>query len=258
MNKISRLQVTALLVVGVVGCPRAEVPPKDPQDQCADAPGSPEKVRLAGGDRSWAVGADLSHHNPPAPWRRLRSLGVDFVFLKTSHGDTFVDPRFKARWRRARACGLPRGAYHFFDAGKPADVQAIHFARQLGQDSGELPPAVDIERGGGTKASCKKMLEALRSFLRVAEKRLQRKVMVYTGHAFWLKSLCDDRTLADERPAWVAHYESSPPPPFGGWETWTFWQFSASGQLGDTSLDLNYFHGSRAQLSEWIAPMVDH
>lgn len=59
-------------------------------------------------------GIDISAHNGPIDFERIRNEGIDFVFMKASEGSGFKDVAFFDNYRNARKAGLKVGAYHFF------------------------------------------------------------------------------------------------------------------------------------------------
>src|SRR5438270_692260 len=61
----------------------------------------------------------------------MKSAGQDFVVLKATEGDTFVDPQFAASRAAAHAAGLVVGLYHFARAGD-AGTEAAFFAGTVG------------------------------------------------------------------------------------------------------------------------------
>ncbi len=93
-------------------------------------------------------GIDVSHHNGDVDFQKVRDAGYDFVYLKTTQDNDFIDPMFATNLERARAAGLAAGGYHFFDYTLDGDVQADHFLDRLEAAGGledALPPVVDVE-----------------------------------------------------------------------------------------------------------------
>jgi len=90
---------------------------------------------------------DLSNNNGEPDWARLKSQGINAVYLKASEGTSFVDKTFAARRAAANKHGLKVGASHFArpDASS-AQAQAAALARvvvKLG--ASDLRPALDFE-----------------------------------------------------------------------------------------------------------------
>lgn len=90
------------------------------------------------------LGIDVSSHNAGLDYKRLRSEGVSFVYIKATEGASTTDPKYAAIYRDARNAGLLYGAYHFLRAGDPQS-QAENFAHALEQEQTDLPPAIAFE-----------------------------------------------------------------------------------------------------------------
>ncbi|OPX16964.1 GH25 family lysozyme, partial [Gordonia sp. i37] len=75
--------------------------------------------------------------------------------------------------------------------------------------------------------------------------------ILYTYPKFWDTAMGGTTEFGDP-PLWIASYngQSAPEMPHGGWSTWTFWQYTDSGQLPGipTPVDLNRFNGTTPQL----------
>ena len=61
-------------------------------------------------------GIDISHFQGDINWQIFTKNHFDFVFVKATGGETFVDPKFSSNWHALRTTHLARGAYHFFYA----------------------------------------------------------------------------------------------------------------------------------------------
>lgn len=201
-----------------------------------------------------AHGIDVSHHNGAVPWRHLLESGLSFAMIKASQGEKYKDPTFVKHWTTTKHCGIPRGAYHFFDPTADPTAQAENFLAALEGDPGELPPVVDVERGASKKGgACKALLSKVWGFVDTVESRLGRRMMVYTGHHFWTKKACDTEDLGD-RHLWIASYGSNPPLIPGGWKEWRFWQFTQDGKIEGQQVpyDLNRFQGNRDEFRAFL------
>jgi lysozyme len=195
----------------------------------------------------------------PGAWSSFKRQGVAFSLHQVMLGGV-INKDFQANWRMARACGLPRGAYHFLTPRLDGAAQARTFLQQLGDDRGELLPIVDVELPPGCKGpccamSCDDWSAATRGWLTEVERALGRKVWVYTVADFWKECLCNTSRFAD-RSLWLAGYpgfELAPRPGFGGWQRWGFYQYKGNARLGQSVLDLNVFREGRTALDALIA-----
>ena len=108
---------------------------------------------------------DVSHYQGdrgPINWDQIKRDGFGAVYMKTSEGANYVDPRWTNFWSEAGAAGLARGPYHFADLGN-ATAEAAHFATVIGGHKWELLPCGDIEKAGSTGAWTKSFLSTFRA-----------------------------------------------------------------------------------------------
>ena len=185
----------------------------------------------------WSCGIDISHHQPFVFWNNLkvytdqngrtvwkkknaaRELGIDYVIMKASEGETFRDWRFKHRWKKADKLTYKRGAYHFFRPGKEAEAQARNFISQVGDIGPEdFPPILDIEKTDGLSADTinRRALE----WLQIIEKHYGRKPIIYANPHYLNNILSSE--ITQRYPVWVANYGVSRP----NWNRWHMWQFT--------------------------------
>ena len=90
-------------------------------------------------------GIDVSHHQGTIDWNKVKAAGVQFVFLKATEGETFVDKRYAINRAGAKAVGIPCGAYHFFRPKASLTAQIDNFVKTVAKlQPGDLPPVLDI------------------------------------------------------------------------------------------------------------------
>jgi lysozyme len=198
-------------------------------------------------------GIDVSHYQTRVDWGQVQKAGIVFTFVKATEGITLNDPMFSHHWRSAGACGIFRGAYHFFRPQFDPVAQAEQFLDLIWEEPGELPPVLDLE-GLGNLSPDRVIAGACR-WMKAVEEQLKRKPILYTGSAFWRKTLGNSPLLA-EHPLWIAHYTSGPRPLLpSAWSKWTFWQFSQEGRVPGIPgrVDLNAFNGTRPDLDEFCS-----
>lgn len=218
--------------------------------ECIDPPGAAATSAdtRAAFSKLGTHGIDVSHHNGPIAWRSLTDAGLTYSFMKATEGTRYVDPGFREHWSAAKKCGVLRGAYHFFDPASDAREQARHFSRVLLEDPGELPPTIDVERGfGDSRRACEELEADLQLILDEADRALGTRAMIYSGHAFWLSSMCNSQHFND-RPLWIAHYGTAEPQLFGGWKNWHFWQYTDHFHTRKTAIDLDRAANHSAQM----------
>jgi lysozyme len=143
-----------------------------------------------------------------------------------------------------------RGAYQYFRPAQDPTAQADVLIRELraagGLESGDLPPALDIEVTDGV-APADLQRRALVWLARV-EAAFGRKPLVYTSPAFW-EDLDPSDTFAPN-PLWIAHWDTPCPSTPTPWSRWRFWQDSDSGTIPGIPgpVDTDRFDGTLADL----------
>jgi lysozyme len=207
-------------------------------------------------------GIDVHDGQGDVGWRTVAAHS-QFAFIRGAYGDR-ADARYQDNYEGCKANGLPVGLYHFFratrDAQKQADVMC-GVLETVGFGTGDLSPVIDVEDnphydGPWNTANNGKYLAGLQLWLsQIAHTFPKCKPIVYTRADFW-------RTLGapggfDQYPLWVAHYTHNPQPLLpGGWESYSFWQFSASAQVDGVSggCDVNRFLGDDVLLHSMLVP----
>lgn len=203
-----------------------------------DVPAKEEVDSFPGMIKPGAHGIDISHHNTNVDFSKIKQ---DFIFLKATEGETFIDSTFKSRWEEVGERGIVRGAYHFYRANKDPIKQARHFCKVVGtlKDSDML--VLDMETTDGVSASALRVGAKL--FLETVEALTGKVCIIYSGHYF-LVDLKLDETFK-RYPLWLARYTSVTPVPPRPWTEWTFWQYSETAIVeGVGKCDVNHYKKS--------------
>lgn len=184
-----------------------------------------------------AEGIDVSGHQSPIDWARVRAAGVSFAYVKATEGTGYRDKSATRHASGAFAAGLDVGAYHYLrvrqgaqDAAEQAhQFLAVH--RALGCT---LLPALDVETQGNEGRSYAEYLAAVRTFVDVVEAEIGRPPLLYTYPGFWAGS--SQLTGAEDLvrcPLWIAHYTRRGPTIPRPWTKATMWQYAAgAGVIG--------------------------
>lgn len=201
------------------------------------APASPT-ASATGKERAKATttrGIDASHHQGAIDWARVASHGVTFAYLKATEGTGFTDPRFAAHRAAARRHGIDVGGYHYFQLCSDGAAQARHLVEVLGERTGGLPPAVDLELAGSCPAPPRaELLAQVRAFLDVVEQQYDVRPVVYL-----YPELEERFGLAADLaayPQWVRRLGKQPPD-----RPWRLWQYDDRGSVPGIAggVDLN-------------------
>ena len=188
---------------------------------------------------------DLSHHNQAVNFGKAKADGIIGVIHKASQGQSYRDPTYKARRKRAADAGILWGAYHF-GTGSNGIAQAENFLQSVGDPAGVMM-VLDFESILGGPCMT---LEVEREFLSLVYDQTGKWPGLYAGH--YLKELLGTGTdtILAKSWFWLAQYgPTAVVPP--NWDTWTMWQYT-DGAVGPGPYkvagigrcDRDYFNGT--------------
>ena len=191
-------------------------------------------------------GIDVSHYQGDIDWQKVSSQKLQFVFIKATQGNQYVDPHYQQNWQQSAQYDLLRGIYHYLDPSIDAVAQAKHFVNISKGQFGDFPPVIDIEAFENEKAS--KVINVLQEFIMYIEQHVSCKPIIYTSHGFW--DQLNNHQFGDY-PLWLADYASKPQLP-NGWQQWTFWQFESNANIPGipNQVDKNKYNGTEHQLRQ--------
>ena len=197
-------------------------------------------------------GIDVSRYQKVINWSdvkemQVKNIKIGFAFIKATEGIDKVDAQFRRNWLNAAKENIPRGAYHYFIAGKSGKAQAANFIEIVKLNKGDLPPVLDIEETYGK--SIIEMRQEIKKWLEKVEAQYKVKPIIYTNIYFYKKYL---KGLVDEYPFWIAHYLQPDKPRID--LKWAFWQHSESGHVNGikTTVDFNVFAGDTAEFENLL------
>ena len=189
----------------------------------------------------------------------LNSGEVKFFFIKATEGTHYINPHFRSDTIEVIDSNTPVGFYHYArpsSSTNDARKQARFFVHVTGIDNGvkSLPPVLDLEEDEGLSAD--ELISWTKAFVDEVKTLTGRDVMIYTYPNFWKDSMANT-TQFNNLPLWIAEYNKGITPGYtlpGGWNTWTFWQYTSkeeiTGIAGD--VDGNIFNGSEKQLHNML------
>ena len=180
-------------------------------------------------------GVDLSHYNGKVNFDKLAAAGIQFVYLKATQGQHYVDPSFAIHSKALRGSDMLRGAYHFFEPEVDAIAQADHFLNTIKHNDYNLPPMLDVEI---TQEAPSNLIQSgVKKWLEKVKKRLGCTPVIYTYGDFWQHQL---GSAFSEYPFWLADYAKKPNVPKTA-KNWHIWQYSDKGRLPgvENKVDLN-------------------
>jgi lysozyme len=200
-------------------------------------------------------GTDVSKYQTSIAWSDAKAAGISFAFLKATEGGDRVDDNFADNWRKAKAAGVPRGAYHFYYFCRTAVDQANWFIRHVPRERSALPPVLDME-WNPQSPTCKLRPDSetvrseMRTFLTMVERHYGKKPIIYTSLDFF-----EDNNLSTFRdyPYWLRSVAGHPDDKYSG-HPFTFWQYTGTGVVPGVTgnADINVFNGSQSAWKKWL------
>ncbi|MEL6822736.1 MAG: GH25 family lysozyme, partial [Calditrichota bacterium] len=151
----------------------------------------------------------------------------------------------RQNWKAVKDAGMVLGAYHFYRPERDAIQQADNFINTVVLDSRDLPPVLDVELK--YNVSKRDIRQDVLIWLKHVEAAYNRKPILYTDSSFVNLNLANEFT---NYPLWIAEYADSVSGSLAGWDKWTFWQYTNSGEVKGVAgpVDRNVFRGT---LTEW-------
>ncbi|MEM0898367.1 MAG: GH25 family lysozyme [Pseudomonadota bacterium] len=204
-------------------------------------------------------GVDVSHWQGDIDWKKLRTQGANFAFIKATEGGKHADRLFKTNWKNAKAAGIPTGAYHFMYWCRHAKEQAEWFIRNVPKEKGSLPPVLDVE-WNGNKRTCpgklprKTVLKKMQVWMDIVERHYGVKPVIYVTPDFYEDNL---KGQFKEYSFWLRSVAQHPKGRYPN-RDFAFWQYSGTGLSKgvSTQIDLNVFNGTEESWKRWLSQRV--
>lgn len=170
--------------------------------------------------------------------------------------NTWQDKTFKTNYANAKAAGVLRGSYYFYDSRADPKRQAETWARALGNDLGEMEHFADFEDSyGGAWHGWRHWYDFMENMKTLVPGI---KLGVYTGWWYWRENTIGKAipqaslNYFKQYPLWLAWYNPSIPPVPEPWDKWTLWQYTddypAEGWgVESEEIDMNNFNGTEVE-----------
>jgi lysozyme len=191
-------------------------------------------------------GLDISHHQGMIDWEKVDKK-YQFVFVKATEGDTFIDNQFYENAKNIKKTNRILGAYHFFHFDYSGVEQANNFIDTVGNII-DLPPVIDFEfTGNPNKFDKINITNELKKCIDKLEEYYKHKIIIYTTQDAYRYIIKDNFG----NPLW---YRSIVLPVNKNIKNIIFWQYhnSAIIQGVNTKVDLNVFKGDIIELKKLI------
>lgn len=187
--------------------------------------------------------ADVSYCQGPIDFDMMRATGLDGVIIRAGQRN-WVDVRFKENWQKAKAAGMPRGSYWYYDSREDPKKQAALWWSLIKDDPGELVHVADLEESySGPYGLPSHMQAFIQEFQRLSSLPDDR-VVIYTGYFWWIQRVGNNSFFLRFF-LWLAWYAPMDvvrvPAPWLE-DDLLFWQYTSSGDgslYGVSSLEID-------------------
>lgn len=195
-------------------------------------------------------GIDIASHQGNI---NLAVVPCDFVIIKATGGDFYVNPYCDSRYQLAKKQGKKLGVYHYAHEGKVGDPikEAEFFLKNIQGYLNDALLVLDYEEQYNTSTPdwCLRFLNHVYSKTGV-------KPLLYINSST-MNSYNWTGVVAGDYGLWLADYNYSPKypthmpniktPTVKWWKTLAIYQYASDGRLNgyDNNLDLNVFYGDK-------------
>ena len=207
------------------------------------------------GHKYMVKGVDLSYHNGPINWAKLRNEGITFAYIKSTEGESHIDRNYNKNYRDAKQADIKTGTYHFYTFGLDGKRQAQHFIRNSTVGSADLIPAIDVEhsfinRYSDDKDYIKKVIDELIKLEHEMYDYYGVRPIIYSNkdcYKLYIKNNFPENLI------WMSDLHNEPDT---NDTNWIIWQFSHTGNIDGINgdIDLNYYRYSFRKFNELLMP----
>ncbi|HEY1196403.1 glycoside hydrolase family 25 protein [Flavobacterium sp.] len=204
-------------------------------------------IRVLENHKGKVVGFDVSEFQGKVDWEEVEILDekypVQFVFIRATAGNNYVDRQFKRNWSGAKENKIMRGAYHYYRPNENSIEQADLFIKTVKLQKGDLPPVLDIEKLPKNQP-LDSLKKGLKRWLNKVEKHYQVRPIIYSGERYYSDFLKEEFS---EYLFWIANYNFYREKIE---DDWLFWQFTEKASLPGIKhrVDVNIYNGDLEQL----------
>jgi lysozyme len=191
-------------------------------------------------------GIDVSHYQPTVDWIKWKNDGVKFASCKATQGVTLIDSCFKKHYADAKANGLVRQAYHYWEIHHSGAVQANFFWNAVKDvyEKSDLPLCCDFEDVEKPQLAPEDYKANVLEFLTTLERISGRVPMIYTGK-WYIDEYSGVIPELAKYPLWLSGYTKTRPAAPKPWSNYDFWQWTDQG-----GADQDIFFGTLTELKQ--------
>jgi lysozyme len=194
-------------------------------------------------EKLWGI--DISHYQRIEDWNKIEQHEPAFIFVKTTEGSTFQDPKYPEYYQEVRKHRIPVGSYHFFTYKSSGKDQAKNFLSVVKYKKGDLPLVLDAEFAK-TMPPKPAIIKEIQAFINLVTEKTGCCPIVYCDYKYYLLYLKNN--LPEKCKLWIVDYRSKPDC------DWTFWQttdkYTVAGIKG--YVDFNMFNGTKKEFMDML------
>lgn len=174
-------------------------------------------------------GIDVSNWQKYVDYSKVKSNGIEVVYIKASQGQRTKDPYFEINYKNAKDNGLKVGFYHYVNATtiSAAEKEAEFFCSVISGKEPDCKLVMDYEVFGGiSKDEINRIAEA---FLTKVNQITGKEVIVYSN--LYTSKNVFSTELANKYQLWLAYYasENALNNATSNWKNWIGWQYTDEG-----------------------------
>lgn len=174
-------------------------------------------------------GIDVSNWQKYVDYSRVKSSGIEIVYIKASQGQRTKDPYFEVNYKNAKANGLKVGFYHYVNATSilSAEKEAEFFCSVISGKEPDCKLVMDYETFGGVSKN--EINEIAETFLTKVRQITGKEVIIYSN--LYTSKNTFSTEIASKYKLWLAYYasENALSNATSNWKSWIGWQYTDEG-----------------------------
>ena len=215
------------------------------------------------------LGNDISRYQGNIDFAKMKAAGSRFVYIRIGVGYT-KDQNYEVNKAGAKAAGIPWGSYWLPWATSTTQKLLNTYFAMVGEDWGDIPPAIDVETDGlGLGIFIMWAEQVAKAWLTTLPANVDhiRTLPTFYTRASHFDGYTNAKNIKQQlgklTNLWDAHYTYDPinkPPnmPRDSWTDYLIHQYSADeNSLGSKygvsskAIDMDYFNGDEALFAQW-------
>lgn len=148
-------------------------------------------------------GIDISNNNGNVDMAKVKSSGIEYVYVKATEGATFKDKYMETFYKDCKLNNLKVGAYHFLVGTSTPESQAESFYLKIKDLDWDLVPMLDVE------TNFSGISDYVTRFIQAFKKLSPLQIGIYSYTSF-ISTLSGISSCIQNLPFWEANYNNKP------------------------------------------------